>query len=494
MSVPLPKTHQEKIANAKVLVVGAGGIGCELLKNLALSGFKNIETIDLDTIDVSNLNRQFLFQKIHVGKPKALVASQAVQNLAGPSLKISPHHCSIFEPEYNKSYFQQFDIVLNALDNLSARRHVNRICMSANLPLIESGSAGYLGQSYPIIKSTTECFDCRPKPKRKTYPACTIRNRPTEPVHCIVWAKFLYSQLFGEYDADNEVSPEAQLLDDEEKTSMEDKEDKEVTATKSLEAAKVSTRDFAEKCDYCAQKLFNKFYHEDVKTLLSMDTLWTKRTPPTPQNWELPETEAEKSLKSRDIPNLKQLCHLFQDSLSKIKDQYNNGSQEPLSWDKDDANALNFVVAAANLRALVFNINLKSQWDVKSIAGNIIPAIASTNAMVAGLIVLQAIAKLTRDDFNKKQGYKNALVQNIGNKRIMANMTDVPTEGCFSCMDKATMTICVDFEKTSLKEFKEGLIGQEMSLQQPDVRVGESCVLRVFLENETDFRFYDSIP
>jgi molybdopterin/thiamine biosynthesis adenylyltransferase len=63
------------IQSSKVLVVGAGGIGCEILKNVALMGFKYIEIIDLDTIDVSNLNRQFLFRTHHVGQPKALVCS-----------------------------------------------------------------------------------------------------------------------------------------------------------------------------------------------------------------------------------------------------------------------------------------------------------------------------------------------------------------------------------------------------------------------------------
>ena len=476
MDAPIPESHQKIIQNSKILVVGAGGIGCELLKNLALSGFKNIETIDLDTIDVSNLNRQFLFQKIHVGKPKATVASQAVEKLAGESLKIKSHHNSIFETDYNKNYFQNFDLVLNALDNLSARRHVNRICMSANIKLVESGSAGYLGQSYPIVKGCTECFDCRPKPKRKTYPACTIRNTPSEPVHCIVWAKYLFSQLFGEFDADNEVSPEAEA-EGEEKADGEDKENGQngqngqngtPEAPKEAPKEKLSTRDFAENNNHDPEKLFLKFYNTDVQTLLSMDSLWKKRTKPNKLDWVNPIEldESDKQLKAREIPSLKQLIHLFSVSLNNLKIAYKNSVESgsgTLSWDKDDKDALDFVVAAANLRCLVFNIPNKSHWDVKSIAGNIIPAIASTNAMVAGLIVLQAIALLTRNYHNEKNGYKSATVQNSNNKRVMANMAEKAQENCFSCKDKATATIKINFGGTSLKEFKENLIMRELS-------------------------------
>merc|ERR1712226_1386637 len=76
-ALPLGKAmsgYLEKANKSKVLMVGAGGIGCELLKNLVLSGFIDIVIIDLDTIDVSNLNRQFLFQKQHVGKSKSACA------------------------------------------------------------------------------------------------------------------------------------------------------------------------------------------------------------------------------------------------------------------------------------------------------------------------------------------------------------------------------------------------------------------------------------
>ena len=110
---------------SRVLVVGAGGIGCELVKNLVLTGICNIDLIDLDIIDVSNLNRQFLFQRKHVGKSKAEVAKQSALQF-NPKANITAIHASIFDPEYNVDFFSRFALVMNALDNRTARNHVNR--------------------------------------------------------------------------------------------------------------------------------------------------------------------------------------------------------------------------------------------------------------------------------------------------------------------------------------------------------------------------------
>ena len=79
------------LGRSNVLVIGAGGIGCEVLKNLVLSGFHSIEVIDLDTIDVSNLNRQFLFRPHHVGKSKAEVAREAALAF-NPEASIVAYH------------------------------------------------------------------------------------------------------------------------------------------------------------------------------------------------------------------------------------------------------------------------------------------------------------------------------------------------------------------------------------------------------------------
>ena len=91
LSRVLDEATLRKIGQSKLLVIGAGGIGCELLKNMVLSGFVDLEVVDLDTIDVSNLNRQFLFRPQHVRESKAVVASAAVREF-NPAASIVAYH------------------------------------------------------------------------------------------------------------------------------------------------------------------------------------------------------------------------------------------------------------------------------------------------------------------------------------------------------------------------------------------------------------------
>ncbi|MED6138099.1 SUMO-activating enzyme subunit 2 [Stylosanthes scabra] len=255
----------DAIKVAKVLMVGAGGIGCELLKTLALSGFRDIHIIDMDTIEVSNLNRQFLFRQSHVGQSKAKVARDAVLKFR-PHINIKPYHANVKDPEFNVDFFKQFNVVLNGLDNLDARRHVNRLCLAADVPLVESGTTGFLGQVTVHVKGKTECYECQPKPAPKTYPVCTITSTPSKFVHCIVWAKdLLFAKLFGDKNQDNDLN----VRSSDAASSSENVED-------------VFVRRNDEDIEQYGRKIFDHVFGYNIELALSNEETWKNRNRPKP--------------------------------------------------------------------------------------------------------------------------------------------------------------------------------------------------------------------
>eukprot|EP00210_Caulerpa_lentillifera_P000350 g343.t1 len=202
----------------RVLVVGAGGLGCELLKDLALTGFLNLDVIDMDTIDLSNLNRQFLFSQSDIGRPKAVVAAEKITSRI-PGVKVTPHYAKI--EDKSMEFYSEFHLIVLGLDSLEARRFMNStICAfleydkndeldpSSVKPIIDGGTEGFKGHARVILPGTTPCFECLLWlfPPQITYPMCTLAETPRTPVHCIEYVhQVLWERKHGQlvFDADN---------------------------------------------------------------------------------------------------------------------------------------------------------------------------------------------------------------------------------------------------------------------------------------------------
>lgn len=445
LGLPLAK----RVKDSRVLVVGAGGIGCELLKNLVCAGFGSgytqsdlgagdnqddetlvttlmsrapgIVLVDLDTIDLSNLNRQFLFRKQHIKKPKAIVAKETASQF-NPTVNIDARHGDIFDAEYDVDFFQGFDLVFNALDNVKARQHVNRMCMAANVPLIESGTTGFNGQVQAIQKGLTECYDCNTKPVQKSFPICTIRSTPSQPIHCIVWAKsYLLPELFGTSEDDSDVAV-TEADNAEEVVKLRE----EAQALKKIRSL-MGTSDFA-------QAVFDKVFYDDIERLRSMSEMWQSRTPPQSLKFDSLKAETDLvkqgqalSVQDQRVWSVEENLAIFCYSLDTLSNRAQAGEQE-ISFDKDDKDTLDFVSAAANLRSHIFGIERSSEWEIKQMAGNIIPAIATSNALTASLSVMLSY-KVLRSQAGRNEGMAKPTANNSLPTTTLASKDDAPLGG-----------------------------------------------------------------
>lgn len=202
----------------KILVIGAGGLGCELLKDLALMGIRDIHVIDMDTIELSNLNRQFLFRRYDIGKPKAEVAAAFIQKIV-PDCKVVPHFNKI--QDFDARFYNTFNIIICGLDSVEARRWINSMAVSllrydeegnldqsSVIPLIDGGTEGLKGNARVILPGMTACIECNLDlyPPPVNYPICTIANNPRLPEHTIEYVKTILwpkENPFGENEQIN---------------------------------------------------------------------------------------------------------------------------------------------------------------------------------------------------------------------------------------------------------------------------------------------------
>lgn len=149
----LGKEFQQRLANLNCFLVGSGALGCEYLKNLAMMGActgsgGKLTVTDMDTIEKSNLNRQFLFRSWDIQKPKAEVAVRAVRRM-NPSFNPVANLSRVAEETehiYTAEFFKSLDVVCNALDNVKTRLYVDSKCIEFQKPLIESGTLGTKGK------------------------------------------------------------------------------------------------------------------------------------------------------------------------------------------------------------------------------------------------------------------------------------------------------------------------------------------------------------
>jgi len=135
---------QAKLKNAKVLVIGAGGLGCPILQYLTAAGIGTIGIIDDDTVDQSNLQRQVLYTHNDIGKPKASVAADKLS-------KLNPYvHFEVYVDMLSRKHaidiFKKYDIIIDGSDNFPTRYLANDAAILANKPLIFGSIFKFEGQ------------------------------------------------------------------------------------------------------------------------------------------------------------------------------------------------------------------------------------------------------------------------------------------------------------------------------------------------------------
>lgn len=382
------------------------------------------------------------------------------------------HHGNVKEERFGVPFIKRFSVVLNGLDNMDARRHVNRLCLAAEVPLVESGTNGFLGQVTPHVRGRTECFECQTKPAPKTYPVCTIRNTPDKPVHCVVWAKeMLFARLFGDPKALSELDEEDSKQETEASGAGEGGEvDGEVK--KGEQDLSFFLRNEGEVALDYARRIFARVYGADVRRLVAMEDLWKKggRKPPSP---------LENSLTAGAPPALgggnphatlstAESAGVFVAACAALVDSCAELGE--LAFDKEQDVMVDFVAAAANLRMACFGIPQQSKFDIKGIAGNIVHAVATTNAMVSGLLVLEAIKLLTGRLDDLKATFVREFPTTAGGRATIITPTAPPPakSSCFVC-GRGQLRLTIDTEVTTLQMLLDAVVRKRMGFNAPTI-------------------------
>eukprot|EP01031_Cornospumella_fuschlensis_P030743 gene30743-37145_t len=193
---------QQKLGSLSTFIVGAGAIGCEMLKTFAMMGVScdtGVSYItDMDHIEKSNLSRQFLFRNEDINKPKSITAARAVTRM-NPRIKLSPMEqkvCTETENIFHDDFYEAVDIIVTALDNVEARLYVDNKAVFYQKVLLESGTLGTKGHTQVVVPHLTENYGATRDPPEKSIPVCTLKHFPNLIEHTLQWAREWYEEVF----------------------------------------------------------------------------------------------------------------------------------------------------------------------------------------------------------------------------------------------------------------------------------------------------------
>ncbi|XP_043936660.1 ubiquitin-like modifier-activating enzyme 1 [Protopterus annectens] len=470
----LASTFQQKLAFKKLFLVGAGAIGCELLKNFAMMGLAcgeggDITVTDMDTIEKSNLNRQFLFRPWDVTKMKSETAAAAVKQM-NPSIHIIGHQNRVgpdTEKVYDDEFFEALDGVTNALDNVDARMYMDRRCVYYRKPLLESGTLGTKGNVQVVIPFLTESYSSSQDPPEKSIPICTLKNFPNAIEHTLQWARDEFEGLFKQPAENvNQYITDPKFME----RTLKLPGSQPLEVLEALYRSLVTERPKSwEGCVFWARSHWQTQYSNNIRQLLhnfppdqltsSGAPFWSgpKRCPhalsfDVRNSLHLEYVAAAANLfaetygisGSRDtaaiarilesvkvpefIPKSGVKIHVSDQELQNASASIDDRRLEelksllptvemlsgfkmyPIDFEKDDDTNfhMDFIVAASNLRAENYDIPSADRHKSKLIAGKIIPAIATTTAAVVGLVCLE-LYKIVQQH-KKIDSYKNGFM------------------------------------------------------------------------------------